>query len=726
MATQTNNEITCTLDIGGMHCAACVGRVERALGKVAGVHSAAVNLATHRALVTFDSSQVSPELLASAVERVGFDAAPSVADASQDKDVDSTADGRNLAGAAALTVPIMLVSMGVHSRPAPVEWALALLTALVVFGFGRQFFQQAWTAGRRAHTATMDTLIALGASAAYGGSCAALATGRAGQTYWETAAAIVTFILLGRWLEGRARRRTGDALRALAHLSPKAARRVGNDGTERDVPIALVRTGHRLRVRPGEAFAADGVVVEGISAADESLLTGESLPVEKSPGNNVIGGALNTYGTLVYQATATGANTTLARITRLVEDAQGSKAPVQHLADKVAAVFVPGVLGIAIATLLAWRLALHADWTMALLPAIAVLTIACPCALGLATPTALMVGLGRAASQGILIKSGDALERAQTLSHIVFDKTGTLTEGRPALTDIVTLGALGRDELLRLASGAEYGSEHPLGQAIARQAESEGLSASADEFLSVPGQGVRARVSGRDVWVGTASWLESAGMVVPGTGRGHATRLEDAGKTALLVAIDGVVAGVLAVADTVRPGARDAVARLHSLGLRVSLLSGDSARVASAVGRSVGIADIRAGVRPDGKASAIRAWQDNDPGGVAMVGDGVNDAPALAQADVGMAMGRGADVAVAASDITLLRGELNTVADALLLSRRTMKTVRQNLLWAFAFNIIGIPLAAAGLLSPMLAAGAMACSSVAVVCNSLRLKRARW
>ena len=720
-----------TLDLQGMHCASCVARIERSLKKVAGVEEAAVNLATNRASVTYDPAQTSLAALIAAVEKAGYGATP----VTETRPKEAEAPGRdaallNLVGAAALTLPVLVLSMAGMGmagmgRPAWAEWVFAALTTAVVFGFGRQFFAGAWNALRHGGAATMDTLVALGASAAYFSSLAELIWTPRPQVYFETAATIVTLILLGRWLEARAKRRATDTIQSLIALAPKTARRVAGDGSEQDVPVEALRPGDILRVRPGEKVAVDGVVTGGASAVDEALLTGESLPAEKTVGDTVIGGTLNKSGTLLYRASATGADTTLAHMVRLVEEAQGSKAPVQRLADAVSAVFVPAVLGIALITFLIWFFGLHAGVVGALAPAVAVLVIACPCALGLATPTAIMVGVGRGAALGILIKNGEALERAHTIGRVVFDKTGTLTEGKPALTDVVLHDGLDRRGLLRLAAAAERGSEHPLGRAIVEGADAEGLVGDAETFTSLAGSGVRASVEGRDVLVGTAALLRESGVVVPEAAEVDMARLEAEGKTSILVAVGGVEAGLLAVADTVRPGAKDAVARLHRMGLSVALLTGDSPRVADAVAAEVGIHEVEAGVRPDGKAAAIKGRQDGGRVRVAMVGDGVNDAPALAQADLGIAMGKATDVAMAAADITLLRADLNGVADAILLSRRTMKIIRQNLFWAFIFNIVGIPLAALGLLNPMLAALAMAGSSVTVVTNSLRLKTAK-
>ncbi len=706
-----------------MHCASCVGRVERFLRKVPGVEDAAVNLATNRAFVAFDPAQAQPDTLIAAVEKAGYgafpvSAAPKAEQAGPDRAL------INFIGAAILTAPVLLFSMvGMDvERPLWMLWLFAALTAAVVFGFGRQFYGGAFNALRHGGAATMDTLVALGASAAYFSSLAALIWTRDPNVYFETAATIVTLILLGRWLEAGAKRRASTAIQSLLALAPKTARLVPDTGDERDVLIELLRPGQTVRVRPGEKIAVDGVVLSGTSSVDESLLTGESLPVEKSAGSSVIGGTVNGSGSLLFRATAVGPDTVLAQMARLVEEAQGSKAPIQRLADKAAGVFVPVVLGIALLTFLVWCFALHVGVAAALTPAVAVLVIACPCALGLATPTALIVGTGRGASLGILIKNGDALERAGRVGEVLLDKTGTITHGRPVLTDVVLHNGLDRAALLRLAASAEAGSEHPLAAAFVAEA---GDTLPASAFTNYPGCGIEAQIDGSVVRVGTAAFLEQNGISLSLGANNDLARLEADGKTAVLVAVGEGEAGILAVADTVRDTAKAAVARLRAMGLQVSLLTGDNPRVAAAVAKEVGISDVEAGVLPGGKADAVKRRQQNGRVSVAMVGDGVNDAPALAQSDLGIAMGRAADVALEAADITLLRSDLNGVADALLLSRRTMKTIKQNLFWAFIFNAVGIPLAACGLLNPMLAALAMAFSSVSVVTNSLRLKTVR-
>lgn len=714
-------QATTDLDIAGMHCAACVGRVERFLKKVDGVEEAAVNLATNRARVVHDSLIAPESALIGAIERAGYSA--TVAADSKSPPREPKAAPADFLCAAVLTAPILVLSMAIPQPPAWLDWLFAVVTALVVFLFGRQFFAGAFTALVHGGAATMDTLIALGSSAAYFYSLAELVWSPHAEAYFDTAATIVTLILMGRWLEARARGRAAHAIRRLAELAPKTARQVLPDGAERDVSVASLVPGDLVRARPGEKIAVDGVVTEGLSAIDESLVTGESMPVEKTAGDPVIGGTVNTSGALIYQATAIGTNTVLAQMARLVEDAQAHKAPVQRLADAISAVFVPAVLAIAALSFLGWVLIGHAGVGVALSRAVAVLVIACPCALGLATPTAIMVGTGRGAAMGILIRNGEALERAEGLKRVVFDKTGTLTEGKPRVTDIIALGNIAQDELLQLAASAERASEHPLGKAIVERAAGDRAPAPAREFASIAGGGVRAVVEDRSVLVGTASFLAEEGVAVSEVAREAVERMETDGKTAVLVSVGPDVAGAIGIADTLREGAAAALARLRSMGLSVAMLTGDSPLVAGAVARQAGLQEFCAGVRPDQKAQAVQDWQKT--GRVAMVGDGVNDAPALAQADLGIAMGRATDVAMDAADITLLRAELGGVADAIQLSRRTMKTIRQNLFWAFAFNSVGIPLAALGLLNPMIAALAMAFSSVTVVSNSLRLRSAR-
>ena len=643
--------------------------------------------------------------------------------------------------------------LGMWSHGAWFSWMLFLLATPVQLYVGHDFYVGAWKALRNG-SANMDVLVALGSSAAYFYSVPVLLALTVGSSalgehvYFETAAVILTLIKLGKLLEARAKGETGEAIRRLMDLRPRTAR-VLKAGEETEVPADAVEVDDVVLVRPGEAVPVDGVVVGGRSAVDESMLTGESLPVDKEPGDTVVGATVNREGLLRVQATRVGADTTLARIIRMVRDAQGSKAPIQRLADRVAAVFVPVVLVIATGTLLTWSLVDGGGFTSALVRTVAVLVIACPCALGLATPTAIMVGTGKGAQEGILFRSSEALERAHALDVVVFDKTGTLTRGEPVVHEVVARAPAGvpqsgADEvggsteawLLRLAASAEQGSEHPLGRAVVEFARRQGVALREPErFEAVPGAGVLALVDGHEVRVGTERFLVGGGVSTDLLGE-DAARIEAAARTALWVAVDGEAVGVVAVADAVREGSRDAVQSLRRLGLRVVMLTGDNRRTAGAVALELGIEEVRAEVLPDQKAEVIRSLQSTGRF-VAMVGDGINDAPALAQADVGIAIGSGTDVAMETADVTLMRSDLRLVARAIHLSRATLRTIKQNLFWAFAYNVVLIPVAAGALyplrflpmalrsLHPIFAALAMAFSSVSVVANSLRLGRAR-
>ena len=623
--------------------------------------------------------------------------------------------------------------------PVFLSYGLLVLTLIVMTWAGRHFYVRAW-AGLRHRSADMNTLLALGTGAAFFYSLLAtiapgffLSRGVAPDVYYEAVILIIAFILAGNALEARAKGRTSAALRSLVALQPKTARLVRGEA-EVDVPVEEVKSGDAIVVRPGERLPVDGEVLSGASAVDESMLTGESMPVEKKPGDRVTGGTLNRTGAFRYRATTLGSDSVLARIVRLMRDAQGSRAPIQKLADRISAVFVPVVIALALATFVVWFLTADAAPAVrGFAAAVAVLIIACPCAMGLAVPTAVMVATGRGAELGILIKGGEALQRAGDVTAVVLDKTGTITEGRPTVTDVIPAPGAARsaDELLALVAALESSSEHPLADAIARHAREKGLAVTpADEFQSITGQGAVGVVGGSFLAVGNDKLLADY-AVDPMPLRGDAEQLSGAGKTPVYVAIDGALAGLLAVADPMKSTAREAVARLKSMGLDVILLTGDNRRTAEAIARQAGIDRVVAGVLPEGKVAEVQRLQ-REGRIVAMVGDGINDAPALAQADVGIAIGTGTDIAVEASDVTLMRGDPRSIAAAIALSRRTMRTMKQNLFWAFIYNVIGIPIAAGALypvfgllLSPILASAAMAFSSVSVVTNSLRLRRAR-
>lgn len=732
--------------VRGMHCAACVGKVERALRAVPGVADAAVNLATERATVELDPALAAFPALRRAVEAAGYELAepPPAAEPAGAGDRERDARRREQRRArtkflvgAALSLPVLVGGMA-HALPGVPgwladPWTLLVLATPVQFWVGAQF-HAGFVRDLRHRTASMNALVSIGTSAAYVFSLAVTLWphafgGHAGMTYFDTSAVVITLVVLGRWLEARARGRTSEAIRRLVGLAPRSAR-VVRDGRETEIPAAEVLPGDLVRIRPGERLPVDGVVVEGASAVDESMLTGESMPVEKSVGAAVAAGTVNRTGAFVFRATRVGADTTLARIVRLVEDAQGSRAPIQRLADRVAAVFVPIVLVIAAATFAGWwLLGPEPRLLMALTTSVAVLVIACPCAMGLATPTAIMVATGRGAEHGVLVKSASALELLHRAGTVVFDKTGTLTVGRPEVTDVVAVGDWTESELLALAAAAEQGSEHPLGEAIVRRAKELGLALPpVESFETTPGLGVDALAPDGRVLLGNRALMDERGVAVPATAAERAAALQAEGRTVVFVAFAGRLEGLIAAADVPKPEAAAAVARLAALGVDVVMLTGDDRRTAEAVARRAGIGRVRAGVLPAAKAGEIQRLR---AGGrvVAMVGDGINDAPALAAADVGIAMGSGTDVAIEAADVTLMRGDLGGVAAAIELSRRTIRIVRENLAWAFGYNVVLIPVAAgvlyplAGvLLSPILAGAAMALSSVSVVTNSLRLR----
>jgi Cu+-exporting ATPase len=700
-----------------MTCSSCAARIERKLNKLAGVE-ADVNFATEQASVVYDPTHVETEDLIRAVESAGYRARLAAEASAEGKSLDLLR--RRLIGAASLTVPLTVISMASPVHFPGWEWvALGLATPVVLWaGFP---FHRAAVRNLRHLTATMDTLISIGTLVAWLWSLVVLLAFPDEDTYFEVGAVITTLILLGRYLEARARRRSGAAIRALLELGAKEAR-VLHDGEEVIVPVADLEPGDRFVVRPGEKIATDGVVEEGFAAVDQSMLTGESVPVEVGPGSEVAGATINTSGRLVVRATNVGSETALAQIARLVGEAQAGKAPIQRLADRVSAVFVPIVIAIALATLAAWLL-VTGDATEAFTAAVAVLIIACPCALGLATPTAIMVGTGRGAQLGILIKGPEILEQTRRITTAVLDKTGTVTEGRMWLSEVLPADGVERAQLLRIAGGAESASEHPIAAAIAEGARRElGSLPAPTTFTNRAGLGVDAVVSEHAVVIGRPAFLAEWGLsLTPGLAA-TGEEVERNGRTVVAVAWDGEVRGLLAVADRIKGTSGEAVEDLRSLGLRTVLLTGDNAATARAVAVRVGIDDVRANVLPDEKARAVQELQKAGEV-VAMVGDGVNDAPALAQADLGIAIGTGTDVAIEASDLTLVSGDPRAVADSIRLSRRVLATIKGNLFWAFAYNVAAIPLAVAGVLNPIVAAVAMAASSLFVVSNSLRLRR---
>ena len=715
---------TLDLKVEGMTCASCVARVEKALKKVPGVTAATVNLATETATVHAEGPVL--DAAVAAIRKAGYEAAEKPrASARETVEGAGSKEALHVVLAAVLTTPLVVPMAGelAGAHWMLPDWVTLILATPVQFWLGARFYRAGWKA-LRAGAGNMDLLVALGTSAAYFLSVyAMLRSGSAQHLYFEASAVVITLVLLGKWLEGRAKRQTTSAIRALAALRPEKAR-VLVDGVEREVPVDSVRAGDVAVILPGERIPVDAEITEGETQVDESLITGESLPVAKAPGSRVIGGSVNGEARIVARTVAIGAETTLARIIRNVESAQAAKAPIQRLVDRVSEVFVPVIVVIALVTVLGWGFS-TGDWERAILNAVAVLVIACPCALGLATPTAIMAGTGVAARHGILIKDAEALETAHRTGVVALDKTGTLTQGKPAVTDVIPLEGT-RDEVLRLAALVQRGSDHPLAKAVVAAAPSvESARSEGKDHRAVPGRGVEATVGGRRLAIASDRWARELDARGRERLAGDIDRLQGAGQTVswlLELEPEARALGAIAFGDTVKPTAKTLVDELHALGVRTVLLTGDNRGAARAVAASLGIDEVRAEVLPEDKAAAVTALRVQGQV-VAMVGDGINDAPALAAADVGIAMGTGTDVAMHTAGVTLMRGDPLLVADAISISRRTYAKIRQNLFWAFIYNLVGVPLAAFGLLSPIIAGAAMAFSSVSVVANALTLRR---
>jgi len=727
---QVNSRIE--LKISGMSCAACSAKIEKKLGRTDGVIKGTVNLATEKANVEFDPSKIKASDIINAIEFLGYKA-----ERSQDVAADREKEQREkeikrlrfeLIASAILSSPLImamvLMLFNINIGFLHNEYFQLIIATPVQFIIGFRFYRNAFHA-LKARSANMDVLISLGTSAAYFFSIynaffQPAEEGMMKELYFEASAVIITLILFGKYLEAVAKGKTSEAIKKLMGLQAKTARVIRN-GVIEDVSIEEVMVGDVVVVRPGEKVPCDGKILEGNSSIDESMLTGESMPVEKKVGDTVIGATINKFGTFKFEAAKVGKDTALSQIIKMVEDAQGSKAPIQKIADRVSGIFVPVVVVIAVLTFLIWYLIIG-DFTSALVSGVSVLVIACPCALGLATPTAIMVGTGKGAENGILIKGGEHLETAYKLNSIVLDKTGTITKGEPEVTDIINLGTMSADEILRLSAISEKSSEHPLGTAIYEKGKSVyGNLPDPDRFEAIPGRGIMSVVGNNEIYIGTRKLMNEKGIKIDNL-EVVVAKLEDEGKTAMLMSINNNIEAIIAVADTVKEHSKEAIEDLHKMGIEVYMITGDNKRTANAIAKQVGIKNILAEVLPENKAEEVEKLK-NQGKVVGMVGDGINDAPALATADIGMAIGTGTDVAIEAADITLMRGDLRSIPTAIRLSKKSMRKIKQNLFWAFIYNIIGIPFAALGLLSPIIAGGAMAFSSVSVVTNSLSLKR---
>lgn len=725
-------------DVVGMTCSACANRIEKRISKMEGVADATINFALETLTVQYDDAQTKPADMMEAIHKMGYELHPKQSNEQKvnHREEEIRRQTRKFIFSLMLTIPLFwtmvthfeFLSFIYMPKLFMNPWVQLALATPVQFIIGAQFYRGAYLSLKN-KSANMDVLVALGTSAAYFYSLYLtwewVQAGRIGmpELYYEASAVIITLILLGKLFEARAKGRTSQAIQKLLGLQPKTAR-VYRDGAEVEIPIEQVLVGDLVLVKPGEKIPVDGEIVEGYSSVDESMLTGESIPIDKNIGDPVIGATMNKNGSLKIKATKVGKETALAQIVKVVEEAQGSKADIQRLADKLSGIFVPIVVVIALLTFFIWYFVIEpGDLRSALIPTISILVIACPCALGLATPTSIMAGSGRAAEMGLLFKSGEHLENTQSIDTIVVDKTGTVTKGEPTLTDVLVDKDFTEEELLNLAATAESQSEHPLAQAIVRGAIEKGMTlGQVNKFNAIPGYGIQASVNHQNILVGTRKLMKQHNIILTEYVQRSMEKLELDGKTAMLIAVDGKLAGIIAVADTVKETSQEAVARMKALGLEVIMLTGDNQHTAEAIAKQVGISRVIAEVLPEQKREEIKKLQKQGKK-VAMVGDGINDAPALATADIGMAVGTGTDVAIEAADITLMRGDLNSVADAIIMSRKTMRNIKQNLFFAFFYNSVGIPIAALGFLAPWLAGAAMAFSSVSVVLNALRLQK---